>query len=196
MSYVETNFGFDGAEYQYDFRRINWSMFPSEFDSAKVFRIGKESPLGNTVFTLGVYSDDKLQKAVPVSVGVTMIVDALVTTVPIGAGEKLHGLVRARRAITGKNQQPVTDMVLLEGKQTRRYIPAGSIIFPSMYEEIPVISPGDRINIVIEKGLIKITAEGVARQKGGIGDFIRVVNLGSNQIVKAEVIDSTTVAVK
>ena len=50
--------------------------------------------------------------------------------------------------------------------------------------------------MIIEKGMIKITAKGIARQRGGIGDVIKVMNVGSRKLVKAEIIDSSTVALR
>lgn len=195
-SYVEANFAVENAVFQYDFRRINWNLLPSEFDSVKVFRIGKDSPLGKTIFTLGVYNNDKLVKAVPVSIGVTILVDALVTTTPINAGEEMCDLALAKRTITGRGEMPLTDLTLVEGKQAVRYIPAGSIVFQSMIEEIPIIKPGDKVKIIVDKGPVKVSADGEARQKGGVGELIRVVNLGSKKVVQAEIIDSLTVVVR
>lgn len=195
-SYVDTNFKSENGEYHFDYRRINWNQLPSEFDSVRVFRIGKDTPLGNTIFTLGIYRENDLIKAVPVSVNVTLIVNAVVTSVPVNTGEKLLDVKIDKRLITSKSQFPVTDPAGLQGKQARRYIPAGSTIYPSMLELVPVINTGDKVNIVIEKGLIKVTAEGVARQKGGVGDIIKVVNLGSRKVVRAEIVDSSTVALK
>ena len=195
-SYVESNFPAENGEYEFDFRRINWGLFTDDFDSVRVFRIGKDYPLGNTIFTLGVYTGDGLNKAVPVSVGVTLWVDALVAAMPINVGGKLENLVLAKRALTGRGELPFSDTTGLGEMQAKKYIPAGDMITPSMCERVPVVNPGDRVNIVMEKGLIKITAEGIARQKGGIGDLIRVVNLSSNQMIKGEIIDSTTVAIR
>ncbi len=195
-SYVETNFAVEKAVFQYDFRRINYDLLPSEFDSARVLRIGKESPFGTTVFTLGVYSGNKLIKSVPVSIGVTMLVDALVTTTPINTGNEMCDLAFAKRTVTGRGEMPLTDLKLIEGKQAIRYIPAGSIVFPSMIENIPVINQGDKVKILVDKGLVKVSADGEARQKGAVGDLIRVTNLGSKKIIQAEVIDSLTVVVR
>lgn len=195
-SYVEANHYTENAEYQYDFRRVSWSHFPAEFDSAKVFRIGKDSPLGNTIFNLGVYKGNDLIKAIPVSVGVSMLVRAAVTNAPINTGEKLHDYAIAEVEITNKNSLPVVDPAALEGKQARKYIRAGSTIYSSMFENVPAVDIGDKVDIVIEKGLIKITADGLVRQKGGIGDIIRVANLGSKKVIRAEVVDSATVVLK
>jgi flagella basal body P-ring formation protein FlgA len=195
-SYVETNFAVENAVFQYDFRRINFNLLPSEFDSVKVLRIGKDSPLGTTIFTLGVYENNKLMKAVPVSIGVTLLVDALVTTTPINGGEEMCGLALAKRTITGQGEMPVTDLRLVEGKQAVRYIPAGSIVFQSMIEKIPIIKQGDKVKIMVDKGSVRVSADGEARQNGAMGELIRVTNLGSRKIVQAEIIDSLTVVVR
>jgi len=195
-SYIEANYNSENVEYQYDFRRVRWSHFPADFDSIDVLRIGKDTPLGNTIFTIGVYKDNDLVKAIPVSVGVTMLVEAVVTDVPINTGEKLHDYTITTRPVTNKNSMPVVDPAALKGKQAKRYIRAGSTIYSSMFENVPVVNIGDKVDIVIEKGLIKVTAEGLVRQKGGVGDIIRVANLGSKKVVRVEVVDSVTVALK
>jgi flagella basal body P-ring formation protein FlgA len=194
--YVLTTYPMADVEYQFGFRRVNWNIIPDDFDSARVLKIGKDSPLGNTIFTLGVYNQGRLQKAVPISVEVSLLVDALVTTTPINTGQPMEGLIVTKRTITGEGEFPVADSTLLEGKQAKNYISAGSIVYMSMVEAKPVITPGDKVTIVIDKGAIKLTTGGVARQKGSLGDVIRVVNLDSKKIIQAEIIDSVTVAVK
>jgi len=195
-TYVQSNFAIENAEFQYDFRRINWNLLPSEFDSVKILRIGKDSPFGTTIFSLGIFNNGELNKAIPVSVGVTLSVDALVTGTAVNVGEELHGLVLEKRTITGRNEMPLTDSTFLDGKQARKYIRPGSIIYPSMVENIPVLNLGDKVKILIEKGSIIVSTDGRVRQKGSIGDIIRVANIGSKKILKAEIIDSTTVAVR
>lgn len=195
-SYVQANYPIENAEYQYDFRRINWNILPSDFDSVRVFKIGKESPLGNTIFTLGVYDSGKLLKAVPVSIGVTLLADALISKMPINVGEEIHGLMPAKRTITGKGEIPVADSMVFKQTQAKNYIQAGSIMYRSMVEPIPAIIPGDRVEIIYESEAIRVTANGVARQRGGVGEMIKVVNEETKKIIQAEVIDSLTVAVR
>jgi len=195
-TYVSINYPTKNGEYQYDFRRINWNIVPSEFDSVRVFKIAKDSPLGNTIFTLGIYDKGKLSKAIPVSIGVTLLMDALVAGMPINVGDKVEGLRLEKRSITGRGEMPVTDSTLFEELQAKNYIKAGSIIYLSMLEPTPVISPGDNVEIIFEKGTLKISTKGVARQKGGVGDVIKVSNSESRKIIQAEIIDSLTVALK
>ena len=195
-TYVVNTYPIENAEYQFDYRRINWNIIPSEFDSVRVFKIGKDSPLGNTVFTLGIFSEGKLLKAIPVSIGVSLLIDALVTTTPINVGDCIHSVMISKRTISGRGEFPLTDSTLFEGMQAKNYIPAGTIIFMSMVEPVPIISPGDQVEIIYESRAMKVTARGIARQKGGIGDIISVTNVESKKIIHAEIIDSLTVALK
>lgn len=195
-TYVQSYFAANQAQYQYNFKRINYALFPPDVDSVSVMRIGKSSPVGNTVFSLACYKADKIIKTVSVSVEVSMIVDCLVANGPINVGEKFTDLVLAKRAITSDSQFPISDISQLSGKQAKNYIQPGTPIFPSMCENIPLINPGNHVNIVVEHGQIKVVAQGIAKQKGGVGDKIRVSNLGSNRMIIAEVIDSMTVALK
>lgn len=195
-SFVNINYPIEQAQYQFDYRRVNWNLIPIEFDSLRVIKIAKDSPLGYTIFTLGIYDNNKLKKAVPVSIGVTLLIDALVTNMPINGGEKIEGLRLEKRSITGKGEWPVTDSLLFEGMQSKSYIKAGSVIYMSMLEPVPVINPGDNVEIIYESAGLKITTSGVARQKGGIGDIIKVSNIESRKIIEAEIVDSLTVALK
>ncbi len=195
-TYVQSHFAVNQAQYQYNFKRINYALFPQDLDSVSVVRIGKSSPIGNTVFSLGCYKADKIVKTVSVSVEVSIVVDCLVANGPINVGEKFTDLVMARRAITSDSQLPISDISQLSGKQAKNYIQPGTPIYPSMCENIPLINPGNHVSIVVEHGQIKVVAQGIAKQKGGVGDKIRVANLGSNRMIIAEVIDSMTVALK
>jgi flagella basal body P-ring formation protein FlgA len=194
--YVQSNFAISCGEYQFDFKRINYALFPAQVDSIKVMRIGKSSPIGNTVFSFGAFKDGGLAKTVAASIEVFLLVEGVVANAPINVGEQFHDLIVARRIITSDAQMPIVDPAILAGKQAKVYIQPGAMIFPSMCENIPLIVSGDKVNIVVEQGLIKVIARGVAKQKGGKGDLIRVSNLGSNKIIRAEVVDSMTVALK
>jgi flagella basal body P-ring formation protein FlgA len=194
--YVHANFAVSNGEYQFDFKRLNYSLFPAEFDSVKVMRIGKSSPIGNTVFSLGAYKNDNLVKTVAASIEVSLLIDCVVANAPLNVGDRFHDLVMARRAITSDVQMPITDPNQLANKQAKEYVQPGTVIYPSTSENIPLIASGDKVNIIVQHGLVKIVAQGVAKQKGGKGDVIRVSNPGSGKIVRAEVIDSLTVALK
>jgi len=195
-AYIQTTYPIENADYQFDFRRVNWGVIPAEFDSVRVLSIGKDSPVGNTIFIIGIYQDSGLAKTIPIPVGVTLLADVLVAKTPINIGFPITGLTSERRTINNQGEIPVVDSTLFIGKQAKNYIPAGSIVYMSMAEAKPAICPGDRVIIVVEDSAIKITANGVARQRGCAGDIIKVANQDSKKIIEAEIIDSVTVVVK
>jgi len=58
-----------------------------------------------------------------------------------------------------------------------------------------VVKRGDHIQIEFINENVKITAAGQARQSGGVGDRIKVENIGSNKVIVAEVVDEKSVRV-
>jgi flagella basal body P-ring formation protein FlgA len=74
-------------------------------------------------------------------------------------------------------------------------IAAQTVVTGPMIETPPLVRRGDSVTIVAEAGAMRVTAAGEARQKGGRGDRIAVVNLDSRRTIYAQVIDGRTVAV-
>jgi len=194
--YVETNFGNADTEYQYDLRRVIWSNLPEACDSVAVISISKDNPLGNTLFNVAFFDTSGLVRIVPISVEVTALMKVLVASTPIKSGELMIDCLPSKRVISDGHMIPVTDAAKLTGRQARVNIQTGNIIYPSMIESASVMKLGDKVEIVVEKGMIRITADGIARQRGGIGDIIKVMNVSSRKLVKAEIVDSTTVALR
>lgn len=81
------------------------------------------------------------------------------------------------------------------GKRAKTNISVGRIIYKTMVEVPPVIKRGQRVRIVAESDTLKVTAPGVAKQDGRVGDVIKVQNLISKKIVSGIVVDSQTVKV-
>ncbi|HZP80538.1 MAG TPA: flagellar basal body P-ring formation chaperone FlgA [Chthonomonadaceae bacterium] len=70
--------------------------------------------------------------------------------------------------------QPVTDLKEAIGKRAARRILANTPIPASALETPPAIAANDRITIEYAFGSVRITAPGLARQSGAIGDTIRI----------------------
>lgn len=73
------------------------------------------------------------------------------------------------------------------GKKLQRSLRAGSPIFASMVETLPLVHRGERVKIVINSGPLHITASGLARSDGIQDEMIRVQNLSSNKIIYGRV---------
>ena len=85
---------------------------------------------------------------------------------------------------------------LLVGKRAKTNIGIGRVIYKSMVEIPPVIKRGQRVLIVAESDTLKVTAPGVAKEDGRIGELIKVQNLLSKKVVIGKVVDAQTVKVR
>lgn len=81
------------------------------------------------------------------------------------------------------------------GKRTRRAIRVNSIIRGPMMETPPLIFKGDRVKLVAKIGALTVRTIGIAKNEGGKGDQIRVVNISSKKTVVGRVMDAATVEV-
>lgn len=120
----------------------------------------------------------------------------LVATRTIARGEILsqEDLVfefRDRPAVTTSFGE-IVDYV---GKRAVRTLTEGSVVSPAAVEIPPVIERGDRVTIVVRVGLVTVTAPGVARSAGGLGETIPVENSVSGKVVYGLVVSASLVEV-
>jgi flagella basal body P-ring formation protein FlgA len=100
---------------------------------------------------------------------------------------------------TAHNYLTSTDALI--GKKSKRLIAPGQVLTAADVEDIaadnPVmVKPRELIKIVARVGSMKLTALGEALQEGRAGQFIRVQNLSSKNIVLGRVTDYSVVEVE
>ncbi|MDD3021004.1 MAG: flagellar basal body P-ring formation chaperone FlgA [Alphaproteobacteria bacterium] len=110
----------------------------------------------------------------------------------IGAGDIEWLPVTARSTV----YDTITDVDHLIGKTPIRSVEAGVPVRSRDLESPQLVSRGDEILIRFNSGSLQLTARGKAMQPGTEGDIIRVVNLGSNQSIRAEIIGDKVVQVQ
>ncbi len=81
------------------------------------------------------------------------------------------------------------------GKRATRHFAMGAILTLSGVEVPPLVERGSAVLIVTEVGGVRVSAPGIARAAGGLGDIIPVENTTSKQVVYGEIIDAETVRV-
>ncbi len=81
------------------------------------------------------------------------------------------------------------------GLRTSRYITSGTTLTNLNVETGPVIERGAQVTILVRTASLVVSAPGVARSSGGLGEFISVENTLSRQVVTGEIIDGQTVEV-
>lgn len=71
----------------------------------------------------------------------------------------------------------------------------GQIITADHLTKPAVVKRGSRVIIVAESPAILVRVPGQVEEKGAVGDFVRVKNLGSRRVIIAQVMNSNTVKV-
>lgn len=104
-------------------------------------------------------------------------------------------IVRKRINLTRAPNHTTTSIADVVGKELTRSVRTGDCILTDMLSNPTVINRGDRVNIILETGLLKVAAMGVAKDDGGVNDRIRVENTQSNRSVTGRVVDASTVMV-
>lgn len=90
----------------------------------------------------------------------------------------------------------IDDPEMVIGKRTRRALDSGTVLRPDLLESPPIVKRGDRVRIIAETPGLRISAFGQVKQKGAQGELIPVVNLDSNKVVHARVVDAMTVRIE
>jgi flagella basal body P-ring formation protein FlgA len=85
---------------------------------------------------------------------------------------------------------------MLIGKRTRRPVDAGTVLRQELVELPPIVKNGDRVRIIAETAGLRISALGQVKQKGCQGELIQVMNLDSNKVIHARVVDAQTVRIE
>ncbi len=89
-----------------------------------------------------------------------------------------------------------TDINQVVGMRVKRTLYGDTVLREDLVELLPLVNRGDVVTIIAEAGVLRITARGEAKAKGGKGERISVVNLDSRKRVFARVLDARTVKVE
>jgi flagella basal body P-ring formation protein FlgA len=153
--------------------------------------------IGAIPFRVDALVDGRLVRRLSVSTHIEVWSDVYVTAKPLGRNQPIRPsdikVKRMNLSRTPSNAVLHKDQIL--GKRTKRAIAINAILTTSQIEMPPVIRKGDVVQLIAEGPLLKVTTRGVAKEKGGIGERIRVVNLNSKRIVHAQIVNHSTVRV-
>ncbi|HLK57570.1 MAG TPA: flagellar basal body P-ring formation chaperone FlgA [Chthonomonadaceae bacterium] len=92
--------------------------------------------------------------------------------------------------------QPLMSLEQAIGKRATRRIPADSPVPADALETPPAIAAGDKVTIEFIFGPVHVTAPGLARRAGAVGETIRVHSDDTNRDLDAVIIDSHTVRIE
>ena len=83
----------------------------------------------------------------------------------------------------------------IAGRVPARYLSAGKPITENVLQSALVIDVSAPVTLLTDYNGIQVTAEGIALQRGRVGDRIRVKNARSGKVLLGTVIDAHTVKV-
>lgn len=69
------------------------------------------------------------------------------------------------------------------GKAAKKEMLAGQIVTTQMLEEQVMVTRGETVNMTVENKRLIVQAKGIALEKGGIGDFVRVKSASGKEII-------------
>lgn len=144
---------------------------------------------GRVPITVALYDEDRLLHRGIVSTYLEVPEEAVFARRSLRRGEILSegDLMIVSRDRAKLPRDVLTDLGEAVGKRMRRSIREGQPFRTNAIEVVPVIERGDRVMLILEAGALQLQASGRAQQAGGIGEFIRVMNLDSKREILGRV---------
>jgi flagella basal body P-ring formation protein FlgA len=139
----------------------------------------------------------KVQKRLWASGRVALYQRVWVASRSVRADESLREGVASPQRVNVREVPPgaLVDIHKVLGMRARRNLLAGTILCRDQWQEKELVQRGQHVRIVLETASLRVVAPGECLEDGVHGARIRVLNLGSRQVVVAAVRDSRTVQV-
>jgi flagella basal body P-ring formation protein FlgA len=154
--------------------------------------------MGAIPFNVDVYVDGRMEKRLTVSAHIEVWGDVVVSAKPIGRNQPITAAdIKIEKV--NLSRAPADAVLRSEnviGLRTKRAVAINTILCSDQVVMPPVIRKGDVIQIVAETAALKLTTQGVAKEDGGIGERIRIVNTNSSKVIYARIMDAHTVSVQ
>jgi len=138
------------------------------------------------------------QKKIWATVAIEVLGPVVVTRKPLGRYKPIDedDIELKTMDLSDLPDDVITDPEAVLGKRTTRAIGAQVPLRADTIELPPLVKRGDLVVIIAEAKGLKITTRGQVKKKGRLGEQIPVVNLDSNKVLYARVIDANTVKVE
>ena len=137
------------------------------------------------------------QKKISVTVDIEMLMEVVVSKRPLGKYKIIteDDICLQKKDMSNLPSNIITNSEDVVGKRTRRAIDAKTVLRTDLIEFPPLVRRGDIVSIIAESDGLIITTLGEVKEKGRMGQRIRVINLDSKKGIYARVLDSNTVGV-
>jgi len=170
---------------------------PADFESFQV--VPQRLSKGGEFHSLSIEfsNNGKIISRLGVDLKVEMFAEFAVAKSRIASGTIITAemLSLERRKVESPIEDLCTQIAQAVGQEAERNISPGRAVHLSALARAADIKAGDVVTIIAESDSIRLTARGVAKKDGTIGETIPVVNLRSNKKLFAKVLDGGTVQV-
>ena len=158
-------------------------------DLAAVLRHGRLER-DQAVLDVSVRVDGETVKTLPVAFRLRRFRRVLVTLAPLRRGEPLDkGKVALRKMDVSRFfGTPLEDLSQVKGKVAARLLSGGAVLRPMDIKDPELVRKGDLVTMVAVRGNLRVTAKGIARTGGSMGEIVMVMNPSSRRIVQGKVV--------
>ena len=186
----------DSMEIEIQYRGGN--IFLPSGQKELIFKgLGGTQKVGRIPMILEVRINGKFQQRIRINSRVVVSQNVIKTIRTIKRGEIFSEeniqLVSIKTDRLHKNAIESFDHAI--GYEAKTMIPNGKILTQRVVKKPALGNKGDKILILAEKGIMKITTPGILKEDGYKNAMVRVLNMESKKIIYGRLVDSNTVKV-
>lgn len=158
---------------------------------------GGTARLGRIPISLEIRVDGIFKRRLRLTAHVTVIQEVVQTRNSIKRGAILKPAdVEIKKIRTDRLVQHVAgNLAEVVGYEARRNLQKGRMVTLNSLRKHPLLKKGDPVVLIAEKGRMRITAPGIAKEKGFKDSMVQVLNVQSKKTVFGWVVDANTVRV-
>ena len=156
---------------------LSWKVTPS-----------RPGLVGSTSFTIALFVDNKPAGNCTVRGRLELVAEVLTAATTLRKGDLVtEENVASQRQNISNIDNPLFVKTDILGKQVARTVAAGAVLKAEHIVLPPVIKDGEMVKISAQKGPLYLSANGLAKGDGRIGEIIAVKNISSNKMIHCRV---------
>jgi flagella basal body P-ring formation protein FlgA len=146
-------------------------------------RATDDRKLGMVGLEVEVRRGGRLEQTLPVVADVMLTKKVVVTRRGVNRNAVVteKDLTFAERTFTRVADIPESEPAALIGNKARRFVPTGDLIRVGDVMPLTLVERNDRVSITVRRGRVNIQTVAKAREAGGYGDVIEVMNEASRK---------------